>query len=84
MFSPVVSTRLTGAGFYKLGTSIVLSSLVLAMGADYFMHPALDNESIICYLILIIANVITLAFHRDQKSARTDSCRSHSIWLEGS
>ena len=68
VFSPVVSTRLTGVGFYKLVTSIVLGSLVLALGADYFMHPALDSQSIICYSILILSNVITLAFHRDQKS----------------
>ena len=68
VFSPVVSTRLTGVGFYKLVTSIVLGSLVLALGADYFMHPVLDSQSIICYSILILSNVITLAFHRDQKS----------------
>lgn len=68
LLSPVVSTKLTGVGFYKLGTSIVLTSLVFAFGVSYFMSPAMDCLSYICFGILVISNVITLAFHRDQKS----------------
>jgi hypothetical protein len=68
IFSPVVSTKLTGVGFFKLTNSIVLISLVLAMGADFFMSPALGSIDILCYSILIVSNVLTLAFHRDHKS----------------
>src|SRR6478672_5741725 len=68
LFSPVVSTKLTGVGFYKLGTSIVLASLVLALGVDYFMEPGLRPIEWWCYGILIGSNVITSVFHRDDKS----------------
>ena len=67
-FSPVVSTKLTGVGFYKLGTSIVLASLVLALGVDFFMTPGLGPIEIWCYGILILSNVVTSIFHRDEKS----------------
>lgn len=66
--APVVSTKLTGVGFYKLGTSIVLASLVLVFGVGYFMQPALDQVSLLCFGILILTNVVTLAFHKDHKS----------------
>jgi tetratricopeptide (TPR) repeat protein len=36
LFSPVVNTKLTGVGFFKLGTSIVLTSLIFTFGIDYF------------------------------------------------
>lgn len=68
LFSPVVSTKLTGVGFFKLGTSIVLASLVLALGVDYFMLPGLTSAEWWCYGILISSNVVTSMFHRDQKS----------------
>lgn len=68
LLSPVVSTRLTGVGFYKLGTSIVLASLVLAVGVDYFMRPAIGQVEGICYAILIATNAVTFIFHKDQKS----------------
>ena len=68
LFSPVVSTKLTGVGFYKLGTAIVLASLVLALGVDYFMEPALTTLEWGCYGILILSNIVTSVFHRDQKS----------------
>jgi len=68
LLSPVVSTKLTGVGFYKLGTSIVLASLVLVFGVSYYMSPNLDCVSYICFGILIASNVVTFAFHRDEKS----------------
>lgn len=68
LFSPVVSTKLTGVGFYKLGTSIVLSCLVLAFGVDFFMRPEPAMVENICYGILILSNVISYIFHRDQKT----------------
>ncbi len=67
-FSPVVSTKLTGVGFYKLGTSIVLAALVFAFGVAYFMQPGLDFMSYWCFGILILTNILTLAFHRDHKT----------------
>lgn len=68
ILSPVVSTNLTGVGFYKLGTSIVLGSLVMALGVDYFMEPGLSNIEWICYGILLVTNLIGHVFHRDTKS----------------
>jgi hypothetical protein len=68
LFSPVVSTKLTGVGFYKLGTSIVLASLVLTLGIDYFMAPGLSQLELGCYGFLILSNVFTYIFHRDQKT----------------
>lgn len=68
LYSPVVNTKLTGVGFYKLGTSIALISLILALGVDYFMEPGLSSIELICYGILILSNVITYIFHRDAKS----------------
>ena len=68
ILAPVVSTKLTGVGFYKLGSSIVLACLVLAFGASYFMQPGLDQWSVICYGILLLTNITTFTLHRDQKS----------------
>ena len=67
-FAPVVSTKLTGVGFYKLGTTIVLAGLVLAFGVDFFMDPGLAPIEMWCYGILIGSNVFTSIFHRDEKS----------------
>ncbi len=60
LLSPVVSTKLTGVGFYKLGTSIVLACLVLALGVDYYMLPGLKPIEVGCYGILILSNAVTL------------------------
>jgi hypothetical protein len=68
LFSPIVSTKLTGVGFYKLGTSIVLSALVLALGTDFYMEPGLLPVEWLCYGILIVSNMLTLSFHRDHKT----------------
>jgi hypothetical protein len=68
LLSPVVSTKLTGVGFYKLGTSIVLACLVLAAGVDYFMAPGVSSVEWICYGILITTNVISSILHKDDKN----------------
>lgn len=68
LFAPVVNTKLTGVGFYKLGTSIVLASLILALGIDYFMSPAIGQTEWTCYFILIFSNLLTSLFHKDEKS----------------
>lgn len=68
LFSPVVNTKLTGVGFYKLGTSIVLASLVLALGIDYFMDPSLTQLELACYGFLIFSNTVTYVFHKDLKT----------------
>lgn len=68
IYSPVVNTRLTGVGFFKLGTAIVLGALVLAFGVSYFMEPALTTNHYICYGSLILLNIVTFLFHRDQKN----------------
>jgi hypothetical protein len=68
LFSPVVSTKLTGVGFYKLGTSIVLASLILGLGVDYFMFPALTAVEWGCYGIIIVSNILTYFLHKDHKS----------------
>ena len=68
LFSPVVSTKLTGVGFYKLGTSIVLGSLVLFGGVAYSMQPGLSSFGLSCLIFLILSNMFTLGFHKDQKT----------------
>lgn len=68
IYSPVVNTRLTGVGFFKLGTSIVLGALVLALGVSYFMVPGLTPSHWICYGSLLGLNALAFLFHRDQKS----------------
>src|SRR5665647_139554 len=68
LFGPVVNTRLTGVGFYKLGISIVLASLVFAFGLDFFMQPGLTNLEFGCYAILIVTNVVGYIAHRDEKT----------------
>ena len=68
LFSPVVSTKLTGVGFYKLGTSIVLSSLILALGLDYYMNPGLLKLEWSCYVILLLTNAVTFITHKDSKT----------------
>ncbi|HXH75540.1 MAG TPA: hypothetical protein VNJ08_11275 [Bacteriovoracaceae bacterium] len=67
LLSPVVSTKLTGVGFYKLGTSIVLACLVLGAGVDYFMLPGLSTFEMTCYILLIVSNILGFAFHVDDK-----------------
>lgn len=68
LFAPVVSTKLTGVGFYKLGVSIVLASLVLVFGVSYFMTPGLDQVGFIAFGILILTNAVTFIAHRDEKN----------------
>ncbi len=68
LFGPIVSTKLTGVGFYKLGTSIVLACLVLGLGVDFYMVPAVSTVELICYCFLIGTNIITSIFHRDEKT----------------
>ena len=68
LLSPLVSTRLTGVGFYKLGTAIVLSCLVLVLGLDYFMQPPLSAIEWALYGFLILLNVFGYFLHRDDKT----------------
>lgn len=68
ILSPVVSTKLTGVGFYKLGTSIVMTCLVLALGVDFYMQPGVSGIELVCYGFLILSNAITYLFHKDDKT----------------
>lgn len=68
LLSPVVDTKLTGVGFYKLGISIVMGSLVLAFGVDYFMLPGLSGLELAGYGLLIASNVFGYFAHKDEKS----------------
>lgn len=68
LLSPVVSTKMTGVGFYKLGTSIVLACLIMALGLDFFMQPGVGQVEYICYGLLILTNIFTYIFHRDDKT----------------
>lgn len=68
IFSPVVNTRLTGVGFFKLGTALVLGALTFALGIDYFMQPGLTPLEWACYVVLLISTLFAYLFHRDQKS----------------
>jgi hypothetical protein len=67
LLTPVVSTRLTGVGFFKLSTSIVLASLVIAFGLGYFMLPPMDTWAGCGFLVLILTHGLAYVFHKDQK-----------------
>lgn len=68
LLSPVVNSKLTGVGFYKLGSSLVLASLVFAFGVSYFMTPGLDSVSLVCFASLILGHGLCYVLHRDQKN----------------
>lgn len=68
LLSPVVSTKLTGVGFFKLGTAIVLGSLTLALGVDFFMAPGLSQIEAMAYGFLLFLNLLVYLFHKDEKS----------------
>lgn len=68
LYSPVVNTRLTGVGFFKLGTALVLGSLVLALGLAFSMQPPLNTIQWVSYISLILLNIVAFIFHGDQKS----------------
>jgi hypothetical protein len=68
LLSPVVSTKLTGVGFYKLGTSIVMACLILAIGVDYYMDPVLTRVELACYGLILLLNVIAYLTHKDDKT----------------
>ncbi len=68
VLAPVVDTKLTGVGFYKLGLTVVLSALMLALGLDIFMKPELSGIEIGCYALLLITNALTYFLHKDEKS----------------
>ncbi len=68
LFSPLVDSKLTGVGFYKLGIAIVISTLVFALGIDFFMSPSLSSLEVGLYFGLIFLNGITYVFHKDKKS----------------
>jgi hypothetical protein len=68
ILSPVVDTRLTGVGFYKLATTIVLACLVFAVGIDYFMLPGLETIEFVAYMLLIGLNVLSYLLHGDKKT----------------
>ena len=68
LLSPVVNSKLTGVGFYKLGSSLVLASLVFAFGVSFFMTPGLDPVSLVCFASLILGHGLCYVLHRDQKN----------------
>lgn len=68
LYSPIVSTKLTGPGFYRLGSGIVLGALLCSLGLDYFMTPALGASEFFCYGFLIASNIVTYAFHQEEKT----------------
>lgn len=68
MYTPVVNTRLTGVGFFKLGTAIVLGSLVFALGVSFYMAPGLDQRHLLAFGGLIVLNIVAYLFHQDQKN----------------
>lgn len=68
VFSPLVNTRLTGVGFFKLSASITLAALVLALGVDLSMDPFPTGTELACYGVAILSTVLTHVLHRDAKT----------------
>lgn len=67
LFTPVVSTRLTGVGFYKLATSIVLASLGLGLATQLAMEEGPATITYWFYGFLLLTHGFGHIFHRDHK-----------------
>ncbi len=65
-FSILVSTNLTGAGFFRLLQSIVLSSLVILGVIEFFSHTF--SLVFLLYLVCLLLILLSYRYHLDEKS----------------
>lgn len=67
LFSIIASSRLTGAGFIKLATSVGGGSGLLAL-ALHLRYATIQSQQSLGLAVFLIASVLIYAFHRDGKS----------------
>jgi len=68
LYTPVVKTKLTGAGFFKLITSISLTSLILSFGLRVVVSGQLSLIESMLHIGLIGSLIFAYIFHRDDRS----------------
>lgn len=66
IYSFMVNSKMTGAGFVRLVTGVCLGSMVLAYIVLLSRLPF--NQLHVCYLLSIAVMVVTYLYHRDEKS----------------
>lgn len=67
LFSIIASSRLTGAGFIKLSTSVAGGSALLAL-ACHLRYGSIQSPQAIYLCVYLIASTAIYAFHRDGKN----------------
>ncbi|PIP89879.1 MAG: hypothetical protein COW01_06435 [Bdellovibrionales bacterium CG12_big_fil_rev_8_21_14_0_65_38_15] len=67
LFSIIASSKLTGAGFIKLSTSVAGGSALLAL-ACHLRYASLQSPQAIFLSVYLVASVLIYAFHRDGKN----------------
>lgn len=68
IFSPIVDTKRTGAGFIKLLSTISLASLVLAYVLQFFISNTFILKDFILFFIPILSFIIVSKVHKDEKT----------------
>ena len=66
VFSIIASSKLTGAGFIKLSTSVAGGSGLLAL-ACHLSYASIQSPQSIFVSIFLVASALIYAFHRDNK-----------------
>ena len=66
LFSIIASSKLTGAGFIKLGTSVSGGSALLAL-AMHLRYASIQSPQSISLFVFLVLSVVVYVFHRDHK-----------------
>ncbi len=67
IFSIIASSKLTGAGFIKLSTSVAAGSALLAL-ACHLRYASLQSPQAIFLSVYLVISAMIYVFHRDGKS----------------
>ena len=67
IFSPLASTKMTGAGFIKLLTSVCLGSTIIAL-ILHLTYASFGSPESVLLTVSSIVMILTYLFHKDQKS----------------
>lgn len=68
LFAPLVSTKLTGVGFFKLLLSVSAGSLVISLIANILMGNATLSSQFYFLIFVLVLLVFQYFVHRDEKS----------------
>lgn len=70
LFSPIVSTKLTGVGFLKLVLNILIGTLTLSFIIGYFITPFFVTYSYVFYALAILLAIVIIKKHEDIPSKK--------------